>query len=137
MYALHAVTTRRWTCCPSSSLTTFAFRSSEVRHLLLDLDPFGGTHPLGIFPLFIKRTSNVMAPHLSVVFWCLVYLGSFRACWTQANVSPILQGPPSSSVANYRPISITTELSRVFEHLGVSSSWTMLRENKLLFQFIK
>ena len=40
------------TCHPSPSLTTFAFRSSEVRHLLLDLDPYGGTDPLGMFPLF-------------------------------------------------------------------------------------
>ena len=28
------------TCHPSPRLTTFVFRSSEVRHLLLDLDPF-------------------------------------------------------------------------------------------------
>ena len=27
---------------PSPGLTTFAFRSREVRHLLLDLDPYGG-----------------------------------------------------------------------------------------------
>ena len=53
------------------------FRSSEVRCLLLDLDPYGGTDPLGMFPLFLKRTADVMAPHLSVVFRRLVRLGSF------------------------------------------------------------
>ena len=52
------------TCHPSPSLTTFAFRSSEFRCLLLDLDPYGGTDPLGMFPLFLKRTANVMAPVL-------------------------------------------------------------------------
>ena len=36
------------TCHSSPSLTTFAFRSSEVRCLLLDLDPYGGTDPLGV-----------------------------------------------------------------------------------------
>ena len=46
------------TCHPSPSLTTFAFRSSEVRHLLLDLDPYGGTDPLGMFPLLLKRTAD-------------------------------------------------------------------------------
>ena len=30
------------TCHPSPSLTTFVFRSSKVRRLLLDLDPYGG-----------------------------------------------------------------------------------------------
>ena len=58
-----------------------------------------------------------MAPRLSVVFRRLVRLGSFLACWRQANVTPIPKGPPSSSVANYRPISITSELSKVFERL--------------------
>ena len=51
------------TCHPSPSLTTFAFRSSEVRRLLLDLDPYGGTDPFGMFPL-LKRTADVMAPVL-------------------------------------------------------------------------
>ena len=50
------------TCHPSPSLTTFAFRSNEVRRLLLDLDPYGGTDPLGMFPLFLKRTADVMTP---------------------------------------------------------------------------
>ena len=39
------------TCRRSPSLTTFAFRSSEMRSLLLDLDPFGGTDPFGMSPL--------------------------------------------------------------------------------------
>ena len=65
------------TCHPSPSLTTFAFRSSEVRRLLLDLDPYGGTDPLGMCPLFFKRTADVMAPRLSVVFRRLARLGSF------------------------------------------------------------
>ena len=87
------------TCHPSPSLCTIAFRSSEVRRLLLDLDPYGGTDPLGMFPLFLKRTADVMAPRLSVVFRRLVRLGSLPACWRQANVIPIPKCPPSS-VAN-------------------------------------
>ena len=56
-------------------------------------------------------------PRLSVVFGRLVRLGNFPACQRQANVTPIPKGPPSSSVANYRPISITSIFSKVFEHL--------------------
>ena len=56
------------TCHPSPCLTTFAFRSKEVRRLLLDLDPYFGTDPLSMFPLFLKRTADVMAPHRNVVF---------------------------------------------------------------------
>ena len=58
-----------------------------------------------------------MATYLSVVFRRLVRLGSFPAFWRQVNVTPIPKGPPSSSVANYRPSSITSVLSKVFERL--------------------
>ena len=77
------------TCHPSPSFTSFAFRSSEVRRLLLDLDPYGGTDPLCMFPLFLKRTADVMAPRHSVVFRYLDRQGSFPACRRQANVTPI------------------------------------------------
>ena len=104
--------------CHPSPLVTFAFRSSEVSRLLLDLDSCcGSTDPLGMFPSFLKRTADVLAPRLSVVFRRVLRLGSFPTCWWQANVTPIPKDPPSSSVANYRPISITSALSKLFERL--------------------
>ena len=88
-----------------------------MRRLLLNLDPFSGADQLGMFPLFLRRTADVMALRLSVVFRRLVRLGSIPACWGQANVTPIPEGPPPYSVANYRPISITSVLSNMFERL--------------------
>ena len=82
-----------------------------------DFDPYGGTDLLGMFLLFLERTADVMAPSLSLVIRRLVRLGSFPPCWRQANVTPIPKGPPSSSVANYRPISIRSVLSKVFERM--------------------
>ena len=46
---------------PYSSLITFEFRSREVRRLLIDLDHYGDTLRLGMFPLFLTRTTDVMA----------------------------------------------------------------------------
>ena len=82
------------TCHPSPSLTSFVFRSSEVKRLLLDLDPYGGSDPFGMFPFFLKRTDVLAPPTISAVFRRLVRLGSFRASWRQANVTPIPKGPP-------------------------------------------
>ena len=53
---------------------------------------------------------------MGVVFRWLVRLGS-PACWRQANVTPIPKGLLSSYVANYRPITVTSVLSKVFERL--------------------
>ena len=104
-------------CHPSHSLTTFAFRSREAKLLLLDLDSYGGTDPLGMFPLFLKRTAEVLAPHLAVVLRRLLRLGSFPVCWKVANVTPIPKGPPSSTASNYVPISLTPILSKALERL--------------------
>ena len=52
------------TCHPSHSLTTFAFRSTEVSRLLLELDSYGDTDPLGMFNFFLRRTADVMSPVL-------------------------------------------------------------------------
>ena len=84
---------------------------------MLDLDLYGGTDPFGVFPLFTKRTADVMALSLSVVFRQLVRLGSFWACWRQVNVTPIPKGPPSPSVYNYLVISITLVLFKAFQRL--------------------
>ena len=86
----------------------------------IDLYPYGGTDPLGMFPLFLMRTADAMAPpRLSIVFRLLVRLSSFPACWRKSNVNPIPKCPPSSSVANCRPISITSVLSKPLRWLSV------------------
>ena len=105
------------TCHPLPSLTTLAIRSREVKRLLLDLDSYGGADPLGMFPLFLKKTAMVLGPRLAVVFRRLLRLGSFPVCWRVGNVTPIPKGPPSSSASYYRPISLTPILSRLFEQL--------------------
>ena len=53
-----------------------------------------------------------------VTFRRFVRLGSFPVCWRQANVTNIPKGSSSSNAANYRPISITSVMSTVFERLA-------------------
>ena len=48
-----------------------------VLHHLLDFDPYGGTDPLGMFLIFVKRTYVMAPPRLGIVFRWLVRLGSF------------------------------------------------------------
>ena len=70
-------------CFPEPKLNSFAFRSSEIKNILLDLDSFGAVDPNGIFPLliFFIKTVDFMAPKVSVVLCKLARMGSFVSCW--------------------------------------------------------
>ena len=46
--------------------------------------------------------------------------GSFPSCWRVAYVTPVPKGSNSSLVSDYRPISITPVLSKVYEKLVAS-----------------
>ena len=120
-------------CFPESKLNCFAFRSSEVKKLLLDLDSYGSVDPNGIFPLFFIKTAGFMAPKISVVFRKLSRSGSFAPCWRFGNVTPLSKtGSASAIPSEYRPISITPVLSKVFEHLLAKRLNVFAENNNLL-----
>ena len=58
------------TCHLSPSLTTFAVSLSEIRLILLDFDPYGGTDPFGMFLLFLKEL--MFQPPFLVIFFSLL-----------------------------------------------------------------
>ena len=107
------------TCHPRPAFCGIAFRAREVERYLLDLDPNGGVDPSGCFPMFFQKTASVLAPKLSCLFRRLLRGGEFPLEWRIADVTPIPKGPLSALVCNYRPISITPVLSKVFERLIV------------------
>ena len=88
-----------------------------LEHVRLDLDPNGGMDPSGCFPMFFWKTASVLAPRLSCLFRRLLHCGEFPLEWRIADVNPIPKGSLSALVCNYRPISITPVLSKVFEWL--------------------
>ena len=59
-----------------------------------------------------------MAPKVSIIHHKLARMSSFASCWRYGNVTPLSKsGSPSSIPSQYRPISITPFLSKVFEQL--------------------
>ena len=105
-------------CHPEAKLTMIAFRSREIKRLMLDLDPYGGSGPDGIFPLFFIKTAGILAPKIAVIFRKLVRAGKFSLFWRTANITPTSKSVTAgSSPSDYRPISITPILSKIFERV--------------------
>ena len=85
--------------------------------MLLDFDTFRGVDHLGVFLLFLKKVADINAAKLSIIFHKLIHLGSFPECWQSSNVTAIPKGATSHDRENYRPISVTPILSKVYEKL--------------------
>ena len=120
------------TCHQEPKLTKIAFRSREIKKLMLEVDPYGGAGPDGIFPLFLKETADIFAPKIAVIFRKLARAGKFSLCWRTANVTPISKTvTATSSPPNYRPISITPILSKVYERLLAKRLSEYAEKNKL------
>ena len=120
-------------CFPDIKLSSIAFKSSELARLLEDLDSFGGCDPLGFLPILFKKTAAVLSPKLAVIFRILIRRGSFPVCWRSANVTPIPKGSsPTINPNDYRPISITPVLSKIFERLLAKRLTRFIDVNKLL-----
>ena len=119
-------------CFPEAELT-FAFRSGEVKKLLLELDPYCGARPDGIFPLFFIETANYLAPKISSVLLKLVRVGGFSMCWRVGNIILVpTSGSVNSCPSDYRPITITPLLSKAFERL-LAKRLNNFAEKKNLF----
>ena len=75
---------------------------------------YGGVDFLGVFPLFLKMVSDIIAPKLRIIIVrSLIHRGSLPECWRPVNVTPIAKGAPSPDGENYHLILITPILSKV------------------------
>lgn len=61
-----------------------------------------------------KETVAGVAPNLSVVFSRLIQPDSLPMCWRNGNITAISEGSTSSHACNYRPISITPLLPKIY-----------------------
>ena len=119
-------------CDPTPVLYSVAFRSSSLCSLLLDLDPYGGNDLDSVFLLFCKQVARELGSKLAVIFRHLVKRGSFLVCWRLADDVPVTKESPSSEFGDYRPITVTTLLSKVFEKIVAGKLSHFLESNSLL-----
>ena len=74
--------------------------------------------PNGLFPLVKIKIADILAPKLAVVFRILVRQGYFPVFWRTANVTTLPKSSsPSQTPSEYRPISFTPILNKVFKRL--------------------
>ena len=78
-------------CDPPWYCVLFSF----ICRLLLELDPYSGNAPDGMFPLLYRQVTWERAPKFVVSFRHLVRWGSFPGCWRLVDVVPVPKGSAS------------------------------------------
>ena len=88
--------------------------------------------PDSIPPVFIKEGGVVMKNILCRIFNISLEQGKFPTLWKKANVTPLYKKDSASTVSNYRPISLLSVTSKVFERIVFKYIFNYFKENFII-----
>ena len=118
---------------PVPTLSEITTSEREVLQMLNSLDSNKSTGPDEIPVKLLKLSAVLIAEPLSKLFNRSITLGVYPSKFKEANVRPIFKnkGSPSDYTC-YRPISLLSSLSKVFERIIYKHIYAHISENFLL-----
>jgi len=114
---------------PDNSLSNIDFNEEDTLHILKSLDPNKAIGPDGISPRVLKICAQEIAPSLTRLFKLSLQSGKFPDQWKCANVLPLHKCGDIHEINNYRPISLLSCISKVFEKIVFKYVFNFLRDN--------
>ena len=93
-----------------------------VRKILSSLNPNKSQGPDGISGKVLKNCAASIAYPITLLFNMSFSQGQIPPDWKLANVVPVHKKGDKSSVENYRPISLTSLIMKIFENVSAMSS---------------
>lgn len=76
-----------------------------------------GSGPDDIPPIFYKMCSSTLTFPLTILFNLSLQTGKFPSLSKEAYVTPLHKSGNRSNVANYRPVSLISTVSKIFESI--------------------
>ena len=80
----------------------------------------------------LKEMHSSIAPILKVIFGCSLNTGVVPNDWKTANTKPLFKKSDWLQTSNYQPISLTSIISKIFEHILCSNIMKYLETNGIL-----
>ncbi len=124
-----------------SSFADFVITAESVRKVLCKLEPKYGNDPDGIPSAILRILSYELAEPLAALFRESLASGVLPVTWKMADIVAIFKKGSSSVPGNYRPVSITSSVCRVFERILYEHLMYYIRMHRLIsdeqFGFLK
>ena len=111
--------------------------TAEIHNIIMGLKSHRSMGPDGIPSEVLKHCLAVLSKHLANLINESFSEGCFPNCLKLANVVPVYKSDEKTDMSNYRPISLLSVVSKVFEKAMYTRIVSFLHQFKLLgdFQF--
>ena len=107
--------------------------TNGIAKLLKDLNSHKAVGPDQIKLLVLQKLRDVIAPILQVIFQRSLNTGRVPKDWSTAFVYPLFKKGDTSPASNYGPISLTSILCKVLEHVVTSNIVSHMDKYNLLY----
>ena len=133
-----SVFTNGLTCIPrphqacSSSIDDLIITPNDVYEVLMSLDSNSSMGEDGIHPRFLKQLAEQLSVPLCILFNSSLQTGILPDLWLSSLVVPIFKKNSRYDPLNYRPVSLTSAVCKVFERILVKHLSNYLEENSII-----
>ena len=116
----------------SERLSDVSFMQETVEDLLASRDPNKAAGPDGVDSRLLKECSEELAPILMKLFRKSMDAGEVPELWKEAHIVPIHKSGSKAKMSNFRPVALTSVISKVCEKVICLAMMAFLTQNCLI-----
>lgn len=116
----------------NTNINYILFTEETVFRMLSKLPLRVSTSPDKVPYMFLKKASLGLTSPLFYIYQRILLTGEIPSLWKTAIIRPVYKKGAKNDASNYRPISLTSGISKLFERIVAKNLVSYLLTNKLL-----